>query len=43
MQTLYTMDSVSGQAKPGEPETILKVKIEQTRNLFTYLVYFYQN
>ena len=40
MQTLYTMDSVSGQAKPGEPETILKVKIEQTRNLFTYLVYF---
>lgn len=40
MQTLYTLDSVSGQAKPGEPETILKIKIEQTRNLFTYLVYF---
>ena len=40
MQTLYTLDSVSGQAKPGEPENILKNKIEQTRNLFTYLVYF---
>ena len=40
MQTLYTLDSVSGQAKPGEPENILKIKIEQTRNLFTYLVYF---
>ena len=40
MQTLYTLDSVSGQSNPGEPENILKNKIEQTRNLFTYLVYF---
>lgn len=40
MQALYTLDSVSEQTKPGEPETILKTKIEQTRNLFTYLVYF---
>ncbi|MEI8054247.1 MAG: transcription antitermination factor NusB [Bacteroidota bacterium] len=40
MQTLYTVDSVSGDTKPGEPAVILKTKIEQSRNLFTYLVYF---
>ncbi len=40
MQTLYTIDSVSGDTKPGEPDVILKTKIEQTRNLFSYLVYF---
>lgn len=40
MQTLYTIDSVSGETKPGEPEVILKNKIEQSRNLFSYLVYF---
>ncbi|HMJ45902.1 MAG TPA: transcription antitermination factor NusB, partial [Ferruginibacter sp.] len=40
MQTLYTIDSVSGQTAPGEPEEILSKKIEQSRHLFTYLVYF---
>jgi len=40
MQTLYSIDSVSGETKPGEPDIILKNKIEQTRNLFNYLVYF---
>ena len=40
MQTLYTIDSVSGDTKPGEPEKILKTKIDQSRNLFCYLVYF---
>lgn len=40
MQTLYTIDSVSGQTKPGEPEAILNRKIEQTKFLYTYLVYF---
>ena len=40
MQTLYTIDSVSGQTKPGEPEAILNKKIEQTKFLYTYLVYF---
>ncbi len=40
MQTLYTVDSVSGDTKPGEPAVILKTKIEQSRNLFTYLVFF---
>ena len=40
MQTLYTLDSVSGDMKTGEPEAILSTKIEQSRNLFTYIVYF---
>lgn len=40
MQTLYTIDSMSGQTKPGEPEAILKRKIEQTKYLYTYLIYF---
>ncbi|MFT3907821.1 MAG: transcription antitermination factor NusB [Ferruginibacter sp.] len=40
MQTLYTIDSVSGDTKPGEPITILTKKIEQSRHLYTYLVYF---
>jgi transcription antitermination protein NusB len=40
MQTLYSIDSVSGDTKPGEPVTILTKKIEQSRQLFTYLVYF---
>jgi N utilization substance protein B len=38
MQTLYTIDSVSGETKPGEPDTILTKKIDQSRILFTYLV-----
>ncbi len=40
MQTLYTIDSISGETKPGEPVTILTKKIEQSRQLFTYLIYF---
>lgn len=40
MQTLYTIDSVSGDTGPGEPEGILTKKIEQSRQLFTYLIYF---
>ncbi len=40
MQTLYTIDSMSGDAKPGEPVAILTKKIEQSRYLYTYLVYF---
>ncbi|MDB5202886.1 MAG: NusB antitermination factor [Ferruginibacter sp.] len=40
MQTLYTIDSVSGETKPGEPLVILTKKIEQSRQLFTYLIYF---
>lgn len=40
MQTLYAIDSLSGDTQPGEPAGILTRKIEQTRQLFTYLVYF---
>ncbi len=40
MQTLYSIDSMSGEVKPGEAITILTKKIEQSRQLFTYLVYF---
>jgi len=40
MQTLYTIDSMSGEVKPGEPLSILNKKLDQTRSLFTYLVYF---
>jgi len=40
MQTLYAIDTLSGDTKPGEPAVILTRKIEQSRQLFTYLVYF---
>lgn len=40
MQTLYSIDSMNGETKPGEPVTILTKKIEQSRRLFTYLIYF---
>ncbi len=40
MQTLYTVDSMSGEVKPGEPLSILNKKLEQSRQLFTYLIYF---
>ena len=40
MQTLYSITSMNGDVKPGEPVTILTKKIEQSRQIFTYLVYF---
>lgn len=40
MQTLYSIDSMAGEVKTGEPSAILTKKLEQTRHLFTYLVYF---
>jgi transcription antitermination protein NusB len=40
MQTLYAVDSMSGGVKPGEPISILTKKIEQSKQLFAYLVYF---
>ena len=40
MQTLYSVDSMNGDVKPGEALGILTKKIEQSRQLFTYLVYF---
>lgn len=40
MQTLYAVDSLSGEIKTGEPQSILAKKIEQSRQLVTYLTYF---
>lgn len=40
MQTLYSIDSMDGEVKPGEAATILTRKIEQSRQLFIYLLYF---
>lgn len=40
MQTLYAIDSMSGDLKPGEATAILKNKIQQSAHLFTYLNYF---
>lgn len=40
MQTLYSIESANGAMKPGEPLNILTRKIEESKNLFTYLVYF---
>ena len=40
MQTLYALDSMDGEIKPGEPISILTNKTEQSRKLFLYLVYF---
>jgi N utilization substance protein B len=40
MQTLYAVDSLNDQIKTGEPQSILIKKIEQSRQLLTYLIYF---
>ena len=40
MQTLYGVDSMNGDVKPGETISILTKKFEQSRQLFTYLIYF---
>lgn len=40
MQTLYALDSMNDSLKPGEPQLILSRKMDQSRKLFTYLIYF---
>ncbi len=40
MQTLYSIDSMSGEVKPGEAINILTKKIDQSKQLFNYLLYF---
>jgi transcription antitermination protein NusB len=40
MQTLYAIDSMNGEVKTGEPLSILNKKIDQSRQLLTYLIYF---
>src|SRR5438132_1120812 len=40
MQCLYTLESVSSDIQTGEAVNLLKEQIEQTRQLFLYLVFF---
>jgi transcription antitermination protein NusB len=40
MQTLYVVDGIKNELKTGEPISILNKKIEQSRQLLTYLTYF---
>ena len=40
MQTLYSLDSMSSEERIEEGSSILKNKIEQSRSLFSYLIYF---
>ncbi len=40
MQTLYAIDSMRGQQKPGEALAILNRKNEESKKLFTYLIFF---
>ena len=40
MQTLYSIDSMNNETKPGEPLKFLLKNLEHSRQLFTYLVYF---
>ncbi|UAY50754.1 transcription antitermination factor NusB [Ferruginibacter albus] len=39
MQSLYAVDSMN-EVKPGEAQSILTKKMEQSRRLFIYLIYF---
>lgn len=40
MQSLYTLDSISNDVKPGQAVSLLRKQIDQSRALFVYLVYF---
>ncbi len=40
MQSLYTLDSINNEVKPGEAVKLLRKQIDQSRQLFIYLVYF---
>jgi len=39
MQTLYAVETMEGEVKPGEPQKILQRYFDQTRALLVYLVY----
>ena len=39
MQTLYAVETMEGETKPGEPQKILQRYFDQTRALLVYLVY----
>jgi N utilization substance protein B len=40
MQALYSIESMNNETRPGEPLQILKRNIDDSKYLFTYLVYF---
>ena len=40
MQTLYSVESMNKETRPGEPLQILKKNLENSQQLFTFLVYF---
>ena len=40
MQTLYSLEAINNEVGPGDAITILKKNIEQSKQLFAYLVYF---
>jgi transcription antitermination protein NusB len=40
MQTLYTLEALDHSTKPGEETRILENHLEQTRQLFIYLIWF---
>ena len=40
MQSLYILDSMSNDISPGEAVRLLRKQIDQSRQLFVYLVYF---
>ncbi|RYD81927.1 MAG: transcription antitermination factor NusB, partial [Sphingobacteriales bacterium] len=40
MQTLYILDSGQGENNTTDSQKMLSKKIDQTRLLFTYLIYF---
>jgi len=40
MQSLYTLDSINSDVKPGQAVSLLRKQIDQSRKLFVYLVYF---
>ncbi len=40
MQTLYNVNTLESEVKPGEPQKILQTHFDQTRQLFIHLTYF---
>ncbi|MDB5197407.1 MAG: antitermination protein NusB [Flaviaesturariibacter sp.] len=40
MQTLYTVSTMEGNGKPGEPQKLLQRHFDQSKDLFQYFLYF---
>ncbi len=40
MQTLYSLESMNNETRPGEPLQILKKNLDHSQQLFTYLIYY---